>query len=275
MQNDLALGLLALPNCWYRGKACPRCSPASTVPPVATLIAAPRSGNRSGPAAAPSSLLGTSSFSASAKRTLRWTSPCGGKLAGLPRRSKVDSDSDDDDDEDGGLDDVDEATEAGNQCVDLDTLHQGFTMILVSSKVSGPTPTDRRDADNLGISPPPDRLSHCVCEDFTALSPNDARLGSPPDFQRISPNTLQHWQQRLSGDGSADSSSDDDGARRVRTLRTSADAEPRHPTPWITRFIRAVSSASNSCGKRKSVCSLRRARPPIIQHRWPYHPHRS
>jgi hypothetical protein len=163
---------------------------------VATLIAAPRSGSRSGPAAAPSSLLGTSSFSAT-KRTFRWTPPCGGKLAGLPRRSKVDSDSDDDDDEDGGLDDVDEATEAGNQCVDLDTLHQGFTMI--SSKVSGPTPTDRRDADNLGISPPSARPT-------LTLRGTDR------------PTTM-------TGHGESE-------------LCEHPPMPSHHPTPWITRFIR-------------------------------------
>jgi hypothetical protein len=38
----------------------------------------------------------------------------------------VHNDSDDDNDEDGTLDDVDDATESNDHCVDLDTLHQAF-----------------------------------------------------------------------------------------------------------------------------------------------------
>ncbi|KAN0083203.1 hypothetical protein V8E54_002291 [Elaphomyces granulatus] len=115
----------------------------------------------------------------------------------------VDSDSDDDDGEDGALDDVDDATESNDHCTD---------------------------------SYPGSEL-----EEFTEPSPDDTPLGSSPDFQRISPDTLQQWRQRLSGDGSgaepddsdisSDASSDSDGARRVQTLGTSDNAEPLHPIP--------------------------------------------
>ena len=65
----------------------------------------------------------------------------------------VDTD-DDDDDEDGGLDDVDDATESNDQCVSLDTLHQAFTIVKGKWAAS-----DRKDADNIpSVSPTPTLL---------------------------------------------------------------------------------------------------------------------
>jgi len=62
--------------------------------------------------------------------------------------------------------------------------------------------------------------------------PDDVRLGSSPDFQRISPDTLEQWRQRLSGDKSGALSSDDsDGPGRVRAAEASDNTEPLHPIP--------------------------------------------
>jgi hypothetical protein len=78
--------------CWYHGNSCPPCLPESTVPPDAISITAQKSGSQSGQPWSPTCkmLLGTSNFSASAKRTPRWTLPCDGKLAELPRPFRSD-----------------------------------------------------------------------------------------------------------------------------------------------------------------------------------------
>jgi hypothetical protein len=143
----------------------------------------------------------------------------------------ADSD-DDDDDENAGLDDVEEAAGSNDQCVDLDTLHQAFT--IVKGKWAD---SDRRDADNIPSLRETDSHTASELEEFTAPSPDEARLGSSPDFVRISPDTLEQWRQRLSTDGSgaepddSDFSSDDDVPVRVRTLDTSENTEPLHPIP--------------------------------------------
>ena len=124
------------------------------------------------------------------------------KCEAAPSLQIVDNDSDDDNGEDGGLDDVDEAPESNDQCVDLDTLIN----FSLSSKVSG------RDADNIPSLRETDSRTDSELEEFTAPLPDDARLGSSPDFQRISPDTLPQWAKVVGG-----AEPDGSGAGQVRT----------------------------------------------------------
>jgi helitron helicase-like protein/PIF1-like helicase len=153
------------------------------------------------------------------------------------------SDSDDDDSDDGGIDDVDQTAESSDQCVSLDTLYQAFSIVKGKWAES-----DRRDADNIPslrdtdphhVTADPGAAS--AFEDFTMSSGDSASLATSSDFHRISPDTLQQWRQRLSGDGSealaddfniiSEGEDSDDDAEQLRALERSDDPGPLHPIP--------------------------------------------
>ena len=155
----------------------------------------------------------------------------------------VASDSNDDESDDGGIDDVDDTVESTDQGVSLDTLYQAFSIVKGKWAES-----DRRDADN--IPSLRDRDSHYATaapgpasglEDITMLSGDSAPLATSSDFYRISPDTLQQWRQRLSGDGSealaddfdiiSEGEDSDDGMEQLQTLETSDNSNPLHPIP--------------------------------------------
>jgi hypothetical protein len=130
-----------------------------------------------------------------------------------------------------------------DQCVSLDTSYQAFS--IVKGKWAG---SDRRDADNIPSLRGMDSHHATAApgpasgfEDITMLSGDSAPLATPSDFYRISPDTLQQWRQRFSGDGSEALADDfdiifegedsDDGTEQLRTLEASDDSNPLHPIP--------------------------------------------